>query len=269
LRFRNLIMERTFQLVNQKQNIMSNFQDKVVVISGGNSGIGLSTARQFKEHGAIVITNARNESRRQETLTSNPGLFDQVIVADLTDLGQTEAFIRIAGDKYGRIDVLYLNAGVAFFLPLDQVTEEHYDDQFNLNVRSLLFSIKFALPYLGHGSSVLLTSSVVNQIGMVNSSVYAATKAAVKSIAQSLAAELVERGIRVNAISPGPIETPLFSKMKLSDEELQATAEGILSQVPLKRFGSSDEVASLVLQIAGNGFITGQELVIDGGMAAK
>ena len=192
-----------------------------------------------------------------------------MITADLSDLEQTRHFITKAGDHYKQIDVLYLNAGIARFRPLDQIDESHYDEQFNLNVKSLLFSVKYALPYLRHGSSVLLTSSIVNQIGMLNSSVYAATKAAVKSIAQTLAAELVERGIRVNAISPGPIETPIFSKMNLSEEELQATAEGILSQIPLKRFGTSEEVASLVLQIAGNGFITGQELVIDGGMSAK
>lgn len=248
---------------------MNQFNDKVVVITGGNSGIGLAAARHFHQQGARIITNARNDSRREETLSTHPHLFSEIIVADLTDLAQTEKFITAAGEKFGKIDVLYLNAGVAHFRPLDQVDEEHFDSQFNLNVRSLLFSVKYALPFLQHGSSVLLTSSVVNQIGMLNSSVYAATKAAVRSIAQTLAAELVERGIRVNAISPGPIETPIFSKMNLPETELQATAEGILSQIPLKRFGTSEEVASLVVQIAGNGFINGQELVIDGGMAAK
>ncbi|MCA6078965.1 SDR family oxidoreductase [Fulvivirga sedimenti] len=248
---------------------MSNFKNKIVVITGGNSGIGLSAAVQFKNQGAIVVTNARNEERKTETLREFPDLFDQVITADLSDLEQTRHFITAAGDHYKQIDVLYLNAGIARFSPLDQIDESHYDEQFNLNVKSLLFSVKYALPYLRHGSSVLLTSSIVNQIGMLNSSVYAASKAAVKSIAQTLAAELVERGIRVNAISPGPIETPIFSKMDLSEEQLKATAEGILSQIPLKRFGTSAEVASLVLQVAGNGFINGQELVIDGGMAAK
>ncbi len=248
---------------------MNNFKNKVVVITGGNSGIGLSAARHFKSQGAQVITNARNDKRKEETLAEFSEIFDKVIVADLSDLDQAKQFITSIGDKYNHIDFLYLNAGIARFSPLEQIDEAHFDDQFNLNVKSLLFSVQFALPYLAHGSSILLTSSVVNQIGMLNSSVYAATKAAVKSIAQTLAAELVERGIRVNAISPGPIETPIFSKMDLSEEQLKATAEGILSQVPLKRFGTSDEVASLVLQVAGNGFINGQELVIDGGMAAK
>jgi NAD(P)-dependent dehydrogenase (short-subunit alcohol dehydrogenase family) len=248
---------------------MNQFKDKVIVITGGNSGIGLSVAKQFNEHGAHIITNARNEQRKSETLAQHGDLFDEVIVADLSDLNQAKSFIDKAGTKFGNIDVLYLNAGIAHFRPLGEIDEMHFDDQFNLNVKSLIFSVKYALPYLKHGSSVLLTSSVVNQLGMLNSSVYAATKAAVKSIAQTLAAELVERGIRVNAISPGPIETPIFSKMQMSEEELKATAEGILSQVPLKRFGKTDEVASLVLQIAGNGFITGQELVIDGGMAAR
>ncbi len=248
---------------------MNNFKNKVVVITGGNSGIGLSAARHFKSQGAQVITNARNDKRKEETLAEFSEIFDKVIVADLSDLDQAKQFITSIGEKYNHIDFLYLNAGIARFSPLEQIDEAHFDDQFNLNVKSLLFSVQYALPYLAHGSSILLTSSVVNQIGMLNSSVYAATKAAVKSIAQTLAAELVERGIRVNAISPGPIETPIFSKMDLSEEQLKATAEGILSQVPLKRFGTSDEVASLVLQVAGNGFINGQELVIDGGMAAK
>ena len=161
------------------------------------------------------------------------------------------------------------NAGIAHFNPNEALDEQHYTDHFDLNVKSLLFSVKYALPYLNEGSSILTTTSVVNQKGMPNASVYAATKAAVKSITQVLAVELADRGIRINAISPGPIETPIFGKMGLSEEDLNATAQGILQQVPLNRFGSADEVASLVLQVAGNAYITGQELVVDGGMSAR
>jgi NAD(P)-dependent dehydrogenase (short-subunit alcohol dehydrogenase family) len=247
---------------------MKSFEEKVVVITGGNSGIGLAAAKQFKDSGARVIINARSESRREESIQSNPGLYDHVLVADLSDLGQTKQFIETAGALYGKIDVLYLNAGIAHFRPVEEIDTEHFNAHFDLNVKSLLFSVQYALPFLSEGAAILTTTSVVNQKGMPAASVYSATKAAVKSITQVLAIELADRGIRINAISPGPIETPIFGKMGLNEEDLNATAQGILQQVPLNRFGSADEVAALVLQVAGNAYITGQELVVDGGMAA-
>lgn len=247
---------------------MKSFENNVVVITGGNSGIGLASAVQFKAAGARVITNARNETRKAETLEQHPDLFDAVLVADLSSLDATSTFINEAGSLYGGIDVLYLNAGMAHFAPIELIDEAHFSSHFDLNVKSLLFSVKYALPYLKEGSAILTTTSVVNQKGMPNASVYAATKAAVKSITQVLAVELAGKGVRINAISPGPIETPIFGKMGMSEEDLDATAQGILQQVPLNRFGSADEVAGLVLQVAGNAYITGQELVVDGGMAA-
>ena len=248
---------------------MKTFKDKSVVITGGNSGIGLAAARQFKQAGAYVITNARNSRRREETLAEYSDLFDAVFIADLTSLEDTRQFIKSAAEFRAGIDVLYLNAGIAHFIPLEAINEEHFSAHFDLNVKSLLFSVQYALPFLNQGAAVLTTTSVVNQKGMPNASVYAATKAAVKSITKELAVELADCGIRINAISPGPIETPIFGKMGLSEEDLTATAQGILQQVPLNRFGSADEVASLVLQVAGNAYITGQELVVDGGMSAR
>ncbi len=248
---------------------MTTFKNKTVVITGGNSGIGLAAAKQFKQEGAFVITNARNNTRREETLSEHGELFDAVITADLSSLEQTQQFIKSAAELHSGIDVLYLNAGIAHFSPIEAIDEQHYTAHFDLNVKSLLFSVQYALPFLNDGASILTTTSVVNQKGMPNASVYAATKAAVKSITQVLAIELADRGIRINAISPGPIETPIFGKMGLSEEDLNATAAGILQQVPLNRFGSADEVASLVLQVAGNAYITGQELVVDGGMSAR
>ncbi|MGB3182994.1 MAG: SDR family oxidoreductase [Cyclobacteriaceae bacterium] len=247
---------------------MKNSQDQVIVITGGNSGIGLGTAELFKQQGAKVITNARNQQRLDETKAQHNGLFDAIIKADLSKTDEIESFFRKIGERYGKIDVLFLNAGVAYFAPLEQLTEELYDSQFNLNVKSLLFSAKAALPFLSEGSSILVNTSINGRIAMPASSIYSATKAAARSISLVLASELVDRGIRVNAIAPGPIETPIFGKMGMPEEQRNETAESIRSQVPMGRFGKVDEVASLAYEVTTNRFITGQEFVVDGGMSA-
>ena len=246
---------------------MSNLAGKVVVITGGNSGIGLASAHAFKAEGAKVIVNARNEERLQQTLQEHPGAFDDVFVADVTKVDQLAKFYTQIGEKYGQIDLLFLNAGVAYFAPIEAIDEAFFDSQFNVNVKGVLFSVQKALPYLKPGASIQITSSVVNQMGMPNSSVYAATKAAVRSITRTIAAELAERKIRVNSISPGPIETPIFSKMGMAEEQVGEMAGSILSQVPLGRFGKADEVAQAAVFLAENEYVTGTEVVIDGGMS--
>jgi NAD(P)-dependent dehydrogenase (short-subunit alcohol dehydrogenase family) len=247
---------------------MSKLASKVAVITGGNSGIGLASAKRFKAEGATVIINARNEKRLAETLAENGDIFDDVFVADVSNVSDLARFFAQIGEKYGKIDVLFLNAGVAYFAPIELLDEATYDKQFDINVKGVLFGVQKALPYLNEGASILLTTSVVNQQGMANSNAYAATKAAVRSLARSLSAELVGRGIRVNAISPGPIETPIFSKMGLPNEQVGQMAEGIKAGVPLGRFGTPDEVASAALYLASaeSSFIVGEELVIAGGM---
>ncbi len=248
---------------------MSKLEKKVAVITGGNSGIGLATAQTFKNEGAIVVTNARNQQRLEETQADHGDLFDDVILADVTKVDQLESLFNSVGEKYGQIDVLFLNAGIAKFLPIEHVDDGFYNAHFDTNVRGIIFGVQKALPYLKEGSSIILTTSVVNQMGMANSSVYAATKAAVRSLAQSLSAELVDRGIRVNAVSPGPIETPIFGKMELEQEQIDEMAQGILGKVPLKRFGTSEEVAKAALFLASNdsSFVVGAEIEVDGGMA--
>ncbi|MCB0623098.1 MAG: SDR family oxidoreductase [Saprospiraceae bacterium] len=249
---------------------MSKLAGKVAVITGGNSGIGLATARLFKEEGATVVINARNEDRRQQVSAELGAVVDDIIPADVSRVEELERFFRTVGERYGKIDILFLNAGVAYFMPLESIDEETFDKQFNINVKGVFFGVQKALPYLREGASVLFTTSVVNQMGMATSNVYAATKAAVRSLARSLSAELIGQGIRVNAISPGPIETPIFGKMGMNDEQLQQMAQGIVSQVPLARFGKPEEVAKLALFIASDdsSFIVGTEIEVDGGMAS-
>ncbi len=248
---------------------MTKLAGKVAVITGGNSGIGLATAQLFKENGAIVITNARNEQRLAETKEQFPNLFADIIQADVSKAEEISAFFKAIGDKYQKIDALFLNAGLGVPAPLDQVTEEQFDYEFDVNVKGVFFSVQKALPYLKEGASVILNTSIVNQKGMPGFSVYSATKAAVRSFARTLSAELVGRGIRVNAVSPGPIETPFFSKTGMSEEQINEVAQGILQGIPLGRFGKAKEVANYVLFLASDdsSFMVGTEVEVDGGMA--
>ncbi|MCL4154695.1 UNVERIFIED_CONTAM: hypothetical protein GTU68_010240 [Idotea baltica] len=247
---------------------MGKLSNKVAVITGGNSGIGLATARLFKAEGATVIINARNAKRLEETRAELGDEFD-IVQADVSKVSELDTFFKTIGEKYGKIDVLFLNAGVAYLMPLEAIDEATYDKQFDTNVKGVFFGVQKALPYLTEGSSILLTTSVVNQKGIPNSNAYAASKSAVRSLAQTLSAELVGRGIRVNAISPGPIETPIFGKMGMNDEQLSQMAEGFAAMVPMGRFGKSEEVAQTALFFASqdSSFILGAEIVVDGGLA--
>lgn len=248
---------------------MSKLQGKIAVITGGNSGIGLATSRIFQKEGATVITNARNEKRAEETKTQHGDLFSDIIVADVSKVSELEKLFHTVGEKYGKIDTLFLNAGLGKPSPIEHVTEEAFDYEFGVNVKGVFFSIQKALPFLVEGSSVILNTSIVNQMGMANFSVYSATKAAVRSLAQSLSAELVDRGIRINAVSPGPIETPFFNKTGMTEDQINETAQHILQSVPMKRFGKPEEVAKYVLFLASedSSFMIGTEVEVDGGMA--
>ena len=248
---------------------MSKLENKVAVITGGNSGIGLASAKLFKEQGATVIITARNQQRLEETKAAYGEYFDEIYATDVSKVNELETFFNTVGEKHGTIDILFLNAGVALFAPIEEITEEFFDTQFGVNVKGVLFGVQKALPYLKQGSTVLLTTSVVNQIGMPNSAVYAATKGALRTVNKTLAAELLPRGIRVNSVSPGPIETPIFAKMGMEESQLDEMAQGIVSQVPLGRFGQSEEVAKTALFLASDdsSYVVGAELEVDGGMA--
>lgn len=248
---------------------MTKLAGKVAVITGGNSGIGLATARLFKENGAIVITNARNEIRLAETKSQHPDLFADVFMADVSKPEEIAAFFQAIGKKYDNIDIMFLNAGLGTPGPVDQITEAQFDNVFNVNVKGVFFSVQKALPFLNKGASVILNTSIANQKGMAGFSVYSATKAAVRSFARSLSAELIGRGIRVNAVSPGPIETPFFSKTGMTEDQINEVAQGILQGVPMGRFGKAQEVANYVLFLASDdsSYMVGTEVEVDGGMA--
>jgi len=186
-------------------------------------------------------------------------------VARLADLDKLFATVK---DRFGRVDVLFANAGVARFAPVEQVDEAHFDLQFGINVKGLYFTVQKALPLMPQGSAIVLNSSIANSSGMPIASVYAATKAAVRSLARTFATSLAPRGIRVNAVSPGPVETPIFGKTLLSQEAIDGFAENVGKRVLLGRFGRPEEIAEAVLFLATHAasFVTGVDLVVDGGV---
>ena len=192
----------------------------------------------------------------------------EVIASDASSEKDIQSLFKQVMEKYGKIDVLFLNAGIARFAPWEEHSVDDFDRQFAINVKGPWLAIKHAIPLLKEGSSIIATTSVVNQMGMAGSSAYSATKAALQQLVRTAAAELSPRGIRVNAVSPGPIETPIFTKTGMSEADLQAMAAGIQSQVALGRFGSSEEVANVVLFLASDesSYVQGQEFVVDGGM---
>jgi NAD(P)-dependent dehydrogenase (short-subunit alcohol dehydrogenase family) len=233
---------------------------KVAVITGANSGIGLATARQFAAEGAHVFITGRRQSELDAAAKQiGPGVTAvQGDVARLADLDRLYAEVK---RQKGRIDVLFANAGVLENLPLGSITEEHFDKLFNINVKGLLFTVQKALPLIPDGGSIILTSSVVSLKGYGASSVYSATKAAVRSFSRCWTADLKDRKIRVNALSPGPIKTPM------GDQIPEEIAARIVEDVPLGRFGSADEIAKAALFLASDdsSYVTGAELFVDGG----
>ncbi len=247
---------------------MKKLVNKVALITGGSSGIGLATAKVFAEEGAEVIITGRN----QESLDKAIGELDHQVIGIISDTAQLADIEKLAAELQSQgkhIDVLFLNAGVAKLAPIEQTDEALYDETFNINVKGLYFTIKHLLRLMGEGTSIIINASINANIGMPNSSVYAASKAAVISMARTLSGELVGRGIRVNAVSPGPINTPIFGKMGMSEEQLQQTATSIQQQVPMGRFGRPEEIAKAALFLASDdsSFIIGAELVADGGMS--
>jgi NAD(P)-dependent dehydrogenase (short-subunit alcohol dehydrogenase family) len=241
-------------------------KNKIALITGGNSGIGLATAKLFKEQGAQVIITARSQETFEKAKKEYGAHFDvfQTDISKPQDLDKLYAHIKTT---YGRIDVLFANAGIALFKETQEVTEEFFDNQFNTNVRGLYFTVQKALPLLAKGSSVVLNASVVNVKGFPGSSVYSATKAAVRSFARTWSAEIPVEQVRFNVLSPGPISTPIFDKMGYPEEQKQAMAAGMTASVPAKRFGTSEEMANVALFLASSdsSFIVGAEIFADGG----
>ena len=247
---------------------MSRLQGKVALITGGNSGIGLATAKLFEKEGAKVVITARRQEAVDE-FNANASENARAILADASKPEDNQAVFDYISQRHGKIDVVFLNAGVAIPAPLDVTQGELYDQHWDTNFRGPFFTTQAALPYLNEGASLIYNTSVVNVKGMPGMSVYAGTKAGLRSLVRTLAAELAPQGIRVNAVSPGPIETPIYNKMGLSQEETEGFANQVLQQVPLGRFGKSEEVANAALFLASgeSSYITGAEIPVDGGMA--
>ena len=247
---------------------MSKLQGKIALITGGTTGIGLATAKAFQQEGATVIITGRSADTIA-TAQQELGPKAVAIRSDTSKLADIDQLIEQVRARFGRIDILFANAGIARFADLESSSEELFDEQFNINVKGLYFTVQKALPLIPNGGSILLTSSVVSKKGMPSTSIYSATKAAVRSFGRTLANELAGRGIRVNTISPGPIETPIFGKTQMSPEMQAQFRETISQTVALKRLGNADEVARTAVFLASPdaSFILGTELFVDGGMA--
>lgn len=246
---------------------MGKLDGKVAVITGGNSGIGLATAKLFQAEGAQVVVTARNQTRLEESRTEVGEGID-VIQADVSKVSEITAFFEQIAAKYGKIDILFANAGIAKFAPIEYIDENFIDNMFNVNFKGVFFSVQKSLPLFKDGGSILINTSVSNTKGMPNTSTYAATKAAGRSLARTLSSELIGKGIRVNAISPGPVSTPIYGKLGLAQEEIDEFGKQALAQVPMGRFGESAELAKAALFLASkdSSFVVGTELVVDGGM---
>ncbi len=240
---------------------------KVAVITGGASGIGLAIAKEFEQQGASIVVFGRNE-KTAAIVRENLNEKALSVKGDVTIISDLEKLYAETSSAFGRIDTLVVNAGIAQFAPLEAVDEEFFDSIFNINVKGAYFTIQKALPLLSDGATIVLIASAVTQIGLPNSSVYSATKAALRSLARTLSTELLPRGIRVNTLSPGPIDTPLFGKFDMPKEEVEKFGEWMIGQHPMKRFGSSEEMAKAALFLASSesSYITGIELIADGGM---
>jgi NAD(P)-dependent dehydrogenase (short-subunit alcohol dehydrogenase family) len=247
---------------------MGKLEGKVAVITGGNSGIGLATAKEFKEQGAHVVITGRD----QQTLDdARRELGDEVLAvrSDTSRLTEIDKLFAVVKEKFGKIDVLFVNAGVGKFAPVEAVTEELFDSMMDINFKGAYFTIQKALPLLNNNASIVLNASINAYIGMPNTSVYAASKAALITLARTLSAELVARGIRVNVVSPGPVTTPIYGRLGLTQEALTELSEGVRTQVPMKRFGRPEEIAKTVLFLASedSSFLLGTQIVADGGMS--
>src|SRR5262245_3204697 len=247
---------------------MMKLSNKIVLITGGTSGIGLEAAKLFREEGATVIVVGHDTAGLQSA-ASQLGDSVAVLRADVSKPADIENIIKQISEKSGHIDVLFANAGMGLAAPLEAVTEDQIDTQFDVNFKGVFFTIQKAAPLLAKGGSIVVTTSFLNEVGAAGLSILSATKAAVRSLARSLGAELAPRGIRVNAVSPGPISTPFHGKLGLSEKQLNETASAIEDQVPLHRFGEAGEIAKAALFLASedSSFMTGSELVIDGGIS--
>src|ERR1700693_2588054 len=254
---------------SNRRKLMSKLEGKVAVITGGNSGIGLATAQRFVAEGAYVFITGRRQSEL-DAAVKQIGTNVTAVQGDVSNLADLDRLYATVTQEKGHIDILFANAGTGAFAPLGQISEEHFDKQFAVNVRGLLFTVQKALPLLQPGGSIVLNASIVSTPGSPAFSVYSATKAAVRSFARTWSVDLKERKIRVNAISPGIIPTPGYNtSLGMTQEQVDQFVQSSIGNIPLGRPGTADEIAKAVLFLASDdaSYVTGIELFVDGGLA--
>jgi NAD(P)-dependent dehydrogenase (short-subunit alcohol dehydrogenase family) len=241
---------------------------KVALVTGGNSGIGLATAQRFANEGAQVVITGRRQADLDAAVKSI-GRSATDVRGDVSNLQDLDRLYEVIKQKHGRVDILFANAGSAEFSPLESITEEHFDKAFNTNVKGVLFTVQKALPLMPDGASIILNASIVSIKGMPAFSVYSATKAAVRSFARTWTTDLKARKIRVNAISPGPIETPAINHLAGGVDQGKQFMESMIVNVPMGRMGQPDEIAKAAVFLASDdsSYVSGIELFVDGGMA--
>ncbi len=241
--------------------------NRVAVITGGSSGIGLAIARRFAQEGAKVAITGRNKKTIDQAV-AEIGPNGLGIQGDVSKLDDLKRIYQTVADQLGKVDVLVVNAGVYVLAPLAHFTEEQFDQVSDINFKGAFFSVQKALPVLKDGASVILISSTVNGKGIPNHAAYSATKAAVRSLARSFSAELLDRKIRVNTLTPGPVDTPVFASVTSNAEEASAMKEAMGNFTPVKRVAKPEELAAAALYLASDdsAFMLGAELLLDGGL---
>jgi NAD(P)-dependent dehydrogenase (short-subunit alcohol dehydrogenase family) len=247
---------------------MGRLRNKTTLITGGTSGIGLATARRFLGEGArVAITGSSAASIEQARAALGSAAL--ILRSDAGDVAAQKGLVHAVGEAFGKLDAVFINAGVSEFRPLEQWDEAGVDRTLSVNLKGPLFLVQALLPILNNPASIVLNTSINARIGMPNSSVYAASKAALISLARTLSGELIGRGVRVNAVSPGPIATPLYGKLGLAKADVDAMSAALLKQIPAGRFGNPSEIADAVVFLASDEseFIVGSEFIIDGGMS--
>lgn len=239
---------------------------KNVLITGGTTGIGLASAILFQKEGAQIAVCGRNQSSLNAAAAALDGL-GLTVQCDVTRLDELDHLISHVGQSFGHLDVLFANAGIARYGAIEDVTPEEFDHVFSINVRGLFFTVQKALPILRDGSVIILTCSIASKLGQPAMSVYAASKASIRSLVQTLSADLLPRRIRVLGLTPGPVDTPIFENAGLSPEEARAKLQQISKSVPIGRYGQADEIAQAALYLASDAssFMLGTEIVLDGG----
>jgi NAD(P)-dependent dehydrogenase (short-subunit alcohol dehydrogenase family) len=246
---------------------MNRFDGKIVVITGGSSGIGLAAAQQFETEGARVVVAGR-DARTLEAAAKLLGKEALTVKADVSKTPDLDNLFDTVRERYGKIDVVFVNAGGARVASVADTTEDLFDEISDTNFRGAYFTAQKAVPHLNDGGAIIFTSSYFDEFGMAGTSVVAATKAAVRSLTRTFASELLPRGIRVNAISPGVIDTPIFGKLGVPKEVVEGIGKSLRDKIPFKRFGSPEEIATAVAFLASSdaSYITGIELAVDGGL---